>query len=44
MIKAVYNVKSHPDVVNGRKTEDEALNEFLETFEMQTEYRNGIIT
>jgi Ca2+-binding EF-hand superfamily protein len=32
-IKGVYNAKKHPDVMNGKKTEDDILGEFLETFE-----------
>ena len=32
-IKGLYNVASHPDVRSGKKTEDEMLGEFLETFE-----------
>jgi len=32
-IKGVYNAKSHPDVLQGKKTEDQILMEFLETFE-----------
>jgi Ca2+-binding EF-hand superfamily protein len=32
-IKGVYNGKHHPDVISGKKTEDEILGEFLETFE-----------
>jgi len=28
-----YNAKSHPDVKNGRRTEEEILGEFLDTFE-----------
>jgi len=32
-IKDVYNGKMHPDVKAGKKTEDEVLMEFLETFE-----------
>jgi Ca2+-binding EF-hand superfamily protein len=32
-IKGVYNAKNHPDVKAGKKTEDEILGEFLETFE-----------
>ena len=30
----MYSAKSHPDVRSGKKTEDEILGEFLETFEM----------
>ena len=33
-IRGVYNAKSHPDVKSGKKTEDEVLGEFLDTFEM----------
>ena len=33
-IKGVYTAKLHPDVKAGKKTEDEVLGEFLETFEM----------
>jgi Ca2+-binding EF-hand superfamily protein len=32
-IKAFYNARSHPDVKSGKKTEDEVLFEFIETFE-----------
>lgn len=32
-IRQVYNAKQHPDVKSGKKTEDEILMEFLETFE-----------
>jgi Ca2+-binding EF-hand superfamily protein len=32
-IKGVYNARSHPDVKQGKKTEEEVLFEFLETFE-----------
>lgn len=32
-IKHVYNAKQHPDVIQGKKTEDEILFEFLETFD-----------
>ncbi|CAG9319479.1 unnamed protein product [Blepharisma stoltei] len=33
-VRNVYNAKGHPDVKSGKKTEDEILGEFLETFEM----------
>lgn len=33
-VKGVYNAKFHPDVKIGKKTEDEVLYEFLDTFEM----------
>jgi len=32
-IKGVYNAKKHPDVIQGKKTEDEILFEFIDTFE-----------
>jgi Ca2+-binding EF-hand superfamily protein len=33
-ITGVYNAKSHPDVKSGKKTEQEVLAEFLDTFEL----------
>lgn len=33
-IKSFYNAKQHPEVKAGKKTEDEALAEFLDTFEL----------
>jgi Ca2+-binding EF-hand superfamily protein len=36
-IKAMYNPLKHPAVIEGRKTEDEVLQEFLETFELHHE-------
>lgn len=33
-LKGVYNAKCHPDVKSGKKTEEEVLAEFLDTFEM----------
>ncbi len=32
-IKGVYSARLHPDVKSGKRTEDEVLGEFLETFE-----------
>ena len=32
-IKQFYNAKQHPDVKAGKKTEDQILGEFLDTFE-----------
>ena len=32
-IRGVYSARFHPDVKQGKKTEDEVLLEFLETFE-----------
>jgi len=33
-IRQRYNAKKHPDVIAGKKTEDEILHEFLDTFEL----------
>lgn len=33
-LQGVYNAKCHPDVKSGKKTEDDVLAEFLDTFEM----------
>ena len=33
-LKGVYNAKKHPDVIAGKKTEEEILGEFLDTFEL----------
>ena len=50
-IRQTYNAKQHPDVKSGKKTEDEILGEFLDTFEDhycdmagQADARDGIIT
>jgi len=47
----VYNARSHPDVKSGKKTEDEILTEFLDTFEDHwcdmsgnADSRDGIVT
>lgn len=40
-IKGVYNARFHPDVKAGKKTEDEVLGEFLETFEMHHNLKAG---
>ena len=39
-IKGVYNGKFHPDVKAGKKTEDEVLAEFLDTFELHHSLKN----
>lgn len=41
-IKGVYNARNHPDVKSGKRTEDEILGEFLETFEMHHNLKNGL--
>jgi len=40
-IRGVYNASKHPDVVSGKKTEDQVFKEFLETFEMHHNIHNG---
>lgn len=40
-IKGTYNASLHPDVKAGKKTEDEILGEFLETFEMHHNLGGG---
>lgn len=40
-IKGVYSATSHPDVRSGRKTEDEVLGEFIETFETHHNISGG---
>lgn len=40
-IRGVYDGKNHPDVKAGKKTEDQVLNEFLETFEMHFNIGGG---
>lgn len=40
-IRGVYNAKKHPDVISGKKTEDDILKEFLATFEMAHSLRNN---
>lgn len=39
-IKASYNAKHHPDVKSGKKSEDEVLAEFLDTFELHHSMKN----
>ncbi len=38
-IKGMYNPSKHPAVMEGRKTEDQVLQEFLETFELHHNIR-----
>lgn len=40
-IKGTYNANKHPDVMQGKKTEDQILQEFLETFETAHALRNN---
>lgn len=39
-IKKFYNAKQHPDVKSGKKTEEEVLSEFLDTFELHHSLKN----
>ena len=40
-IRGVYSASFHPDVKSGRKTEQQVLQEFLETFEIAHNIRNN---
>jgi len=40
-IRGVYTANKHPDVLSGKKTEDQILQEFLETFETAHAMRNN---
>jgi len=40
-LKGVYNARNHPDVKSGKKTEDDVLYEFLDTFELHASLRGG---
>merc|ERR1712048_794234 len=40
-VRGVYNATKHPDVVSGKKTEEQILQEFLETFETAHNMRNN---
>jgi len=40
-VRGVYNGRKHPDVLSGKKTEDNILQEFLETFETHHSMRNN---
>ncbi len=40
-ITGVYNAKKHPDVLSGKRTEQQVLMEFLETFETQHNIRDN---
>jgi Ca2+-binding EF-hand superfamily protein len=40
-LKDFYNAAKHPDVLSGKKKEEEALEEFIETFDANHLYLNG---
>lgn len=39
-VRGVYNAKQHPEVRAGKKTEDEVLSEFIDTFEVHHSLKN----
>lgn len=43
-LRGVYSGSDHPDVKSGRKTEEEVLAEFLETFEIHHDTRDHRVT
>ena len=43
-IQAKYDAKNHPEVLSGRKTEDEVLKEFMDTFQDTYNYLCGTET
>jgi Ca2+-binding EF-hand superfamily protein len=43
-IKQIYNVKKHPDVLSGKKTEDEAFMDFIETFQLHASIKGKGVT
>lgn len=40
-IRDLYKVDRHPDVISGKKTHDQVLIEFLETFEVHHNLSSG---
>lgn len=40
-VKGVYNARNHPDVKKGKKTEEEVVQDFLETFEVHRSLSKG---
>lgn len=40
-VRGVYKANKHPDVISGKKTEDDILREFLSTFELAHSMRNN---
>lgn len=43
-LRIVYSVKHHPKYINGEKTEDEILKEFLTVFEKDESTRDGLVS
>ena len=43
-LKGVYNAKKHPEVIEGKKTEDQVLTEFLSGMEGVCGNRDGTVT
>ncbi len=42
-LKDTYDASRHPDVISGKKTEDDILTEFLDTFELHYSLTVGYI-
>ena len=42
-VKGIYSVKYSPDFQSGKKTEDELLTEFLNSFEPDEASRDGVV-
>lgn len=40
-LKGVYNVKNHPQYLNGEKTEEQLFTKFLESFEAGSDEIDG---
>ena len=41
-IKSKYNASKHPDVLSGKKTEEEKLKQFMDTFQETYNYLCGL--
>ena len=41
-VRQLYSADKHPDVVAGKRTRDEVLQEFLDTFEVATDKVSGV--
>ena len=43
-LKGVYNVKKHPEFLNGQKTEDQLFRTFLDSFEPNSAEADGQVS
>lgn len=43
-LKGVFNSKEHPDVIAGKKTEDQVLCDFLNNFDGTQGNNDGVLT